>query len=135
MRSERNADAYFLTGWLNTIRAARAFLDGKDSVAAVDPFWKNIKYPTDSFEAHDPNTLGSYNPRSGTLTNARRLFNFQAPGDAVISPLSEGLLGIMDAVTAAKFGFATAKLRPANAAAGAGFVAADNAGCSPATTR
>ena len=128
MRSERNADAYFLTGWLNADRAARAFLDGKDSVAAVDPFWKNIKYPTDSFEARDPNTLGSYNPRSGTLTNARRLFNFQAPGDAVISPLSEGLLGIMDAVTAAKFGFATAKLRPANAAPGAGFVAADSAG-------
>ena len=75
LRAERNADALLLTGWLGADHAARAFLDGNDPRAAVDQFWKGIVYPTDIFEARDPNTIGNYNPRSGTIANARRLFN------------------------------------------------------------
>ncbi|MDQ6696643.1 MAG: hypothetical protein M3Z46_04200, partial [Actinomycetota bacterium] len=40
LRSERNADAYVLTNWLNEDASARNFLDGKDRTAGVDPFWK-----------------------------------------------------------------------------------------------
>ncbi|MBV9950772.1 MAG: substrate-binding domain-containing protein [Acidimicrobiia bacterium] len=134
LRAERNDDATLLTRWLNTDGAARQFLDGNDSVAEVDPYWKGIDYPTDTFEARDQSTLGSYNPRSGTITNARRLFNMQAPGDGqVATPSFQGLLGVLDAVTARKFGIPTAKLRPASTSTSmatdtTGFVAADGIG-------
>lgn len=128
LRAERNADAYILTNWLQQDSAARNFLDGKDPTAPVDDFWKGIVYPTDLFESRDPAVQGVYNPRTGTVINARRLFNFQAPGDGVtISTDTEGLFGVMDAVTAHDFGLPTAKLRPANAPT-APFVAADAGG-------
>jgi ABC-type phosphate transport system substrate-binding protein len=128
LRSERNADAYVLTNWLQNDSAARNFLDGKEAAAPVDPFWKGIVYPTDSFESRDPNLAGKYNPRNGTIVNTRRLFNFQGPGDgSAVSSGVDGLFGVMDAVTAQSFGLPTAKLRPANAA-NAPFVAADTAG-------
>jgi hypothetical protein len=129
LRAERNADTYVLTNWLQQDKAARDFLDGKDPTAAVDTFWKGIAYPTDLFESRDPNVQGVYNPRTGTIINARRLFNFQPPGDGVtISASTDGLFGVMDAVTAHSFGLPTAKLRPANAAANTAFVGPDAAG-------
>src|SRR5213075_2226976 len=126
LRAERNADAYLLTTWLQSDTAARRFLDGNDPSTPVDPYWKGIAYPTDIFEARDPNAIGRYNPRTGTLGNVRRLFNFQPPGDGVsVSPSNDGLLGVMDAVTAHSFGLPTAKLRPADATSPTSFVAAD----------
>lgn len=128
LRAERNADTYILTNWLQQDSAARNFLDGKDATAPVDDFWKGIAYPTDLFESRDPAVQGVYNPRTGTVINARRLFNFQAPGDGLtISPGTDALFGVMDAVTARNFGLPTAKLRPANAPT-APFMAADAAG-------
>jgi ABC-type phosphate transport system substrate-binding protein len=128
LRAERNADTYVLTNWLQRDSAARTFLDGKDTTAPVDDFWKGVTYPTDLFESRDPAVQGVYNPRTGTIVNARRLFNFQAPGDGVtISADTEGLFAVMDGVTAYRFGLPTAKLRPANAP-NAAFVAADAAG-------
>ncbi|MBV8950058.1 MAG: hypothetical protein JOZ99_04220, partial [Actinobacteria bacterium] len=86
-------------------------------------------YPTDIFESRDPNVQGVYNPRTGTVLNARRLFEFQPPGDGVsVSEGTDGLFGVMDAVTASEFGLPVAKLRPANAAANAPFIAPDAAG-------
>lgn len=128
LRAERNADAYLLTSWLNADRAARNYLDGKDPTVSVDRFWKGISYPTDIFETRDPTILGAYNPLSGTLTNVRRMLNFLPPGDGVLSPQNDGLLGVLDVVTAREFGLPTAKLLPANAATGATFVGADAAG-------
>jgi len=126
VRAERNDDAYILTNWLQQDKAARRFLDGKDPVAQVDDYWKGIAYPTDIFEARDPNTVGRYNPLTGTLANVRRLFNFQPPGDGVsISAGNDALFGIMDAVRARYFGLPTAKLRPAN---GTKFIADDAPG-------
>lgn len=128
LRAERNADTYVLTNWLQQDAAARKFLDGNDPTRAVDPFWKGIVYPTELFESRDPSVQGVYNPRTGTIVNARRLFNFQPPGDGrTISADTEGLFTVMDAVTAYRFGLPTAKLRPANAA-NAAFFAADSAG-------
>ena len=96
-----------------TIRPRATFLDGNDPAVEVDPFWKGVTYPTDIFEARDPNTIGNYNPRQGTVTNVRRLFNFQAPGDGVsVSPQVDGILGVFDVVTAQKFGLPVAKLVP-----------------------
>jgi hypothetical protein len=130
LRAERNADAYLLTRWLQEDNAARAFLDGNDPTAIVDDYWKGITYPTDIFEARDPNTIGNYNPRQSTVANARRLFNFQAPGDgATISPLIDGVMGVLDVVTAKKFGLPMAKLVPAKGA-GAPGVLPDAAGLS-----
>jgi hypothetical protein len=132
LRAEQNADALLLTGWLQTDAAARAFLDGNDPNAKVDPYWKGIAYPTDIFEARNPNTIGNYNPRTGTLTNSRRLFNFQAPGDGVaVSKRDDGVLGVFDVVTAHQFGFPVAKVQRANAAPGDPFVAPDGAGLTP----
>jgi hypothetical protein len=129
LRGEQNADTLLLTGWLQNDRAARAFLDGNDPNARVDAYWKSVVYPTDIFEARNPNTIGNYNPRTGTLTNARRLFNFQAPGDGVaVSRRDDGILGVMDIVTARQFGFPVARLQRANAAPGDPFVAPDAAG-------
>ena len=127
LRAERNADALLLTGWLEADHAARAFLDGNDPTVAVDQFWRGIAYPTDIFEARDPNTLGNYNPRSGTIANARRLFNFQPPGDGVsVSTQNDGIMAVLDAVTAKQFGFPVAKLHRANAAPTEAFVAPDS---------
>jgi phosphate transport system substrate-binding protein len=129
MRGERNADALLLTTWLQQDPAARAFLDGNDPDAEVDPYWKGVPYPTDIFEARNPNTIGNYNPRTGTLTNARRLFNFQAPGDGVsVSPQNDGIFAVLDVVTAQQFGLPAAKLRPGAAGSGDPFVAPDQAG-------
>jgi hypothetical protein len=128
LRAENNADTYLLTRWLQEDPAARQFLDGNDPNARVDGFWKGITYPTDVFEARNPSLIGSYNPRQGTPTNVRRLFNFQAPGDGVtVSPSIDGLLGIFDVVSATKFGLPIAKLVPANASAAPG-VAPDTKG-------
>jgi ABC-type phosphate transport system substrate-binding protein len=128
LRAETNADAWILTNWLQHDHDARAYLDGKDARGAeVDEFWKGITYPTDTFEARDPTGIGTYNPRTGTLVNARRVFNFQGPGDGVsVSPLFDGILGITDVVTAREFGLPMAKLRAANSTAAA--VAPDAAG-------
>jgi ABC-type phosphate transport system substrate-binding protein len=129
LRAERNADALLLTTWLQADPGARTFLDGNDPTAPVDPYWKGIAYPTDIFEARNPNTIGNYNPRTGTLVNARRLFNFQAPGDGVsVSAQNDGILGVFDAVTARQFGFTQAKLRRAGGSTGDPFVAPDLAG-------
>ncbi len=125
LRAEKNADAHLLTLWLQADPAARTFLDGNDPNREVDPFWKGVTYPTDIFEARDPNTIGNYNPRQGTVVNVRRLFNFQAPGDgASVSPQIDGILGVFDVVAAQKFGLPIAKLVPANAT-GAAAVAPD----------
>jgi ABC-type phosphate transport system substrate-binding protein len=129
LRGERNADALLLTTWLQDDPAARAFLDGKDPNAEVDTYWKGVDYPTDIFEARDPNTIGNYNPRTGTLTNARRLFNFQAPGDGVsVSAQNDGILAVTDVVTAARFGQPVAKLRRSGGGDADPFVAPDPAG-------
>ncbi len=128
LRAERNADAYVLTNWIQHDSAARKFLDGGDAAAPVDPFWKGITYPTDVFESRDPNVQGVYNPRTGTVQNVRRLFNFQPPGDGVtISAGTDALFGVMDVVTATQFGLPMAKLRSADAPNGA-FIAPDAAG-------
>ena len=52
--------------------------------------------------------------------DTRDLFNFQPPADGSVSvtPGLDGLLGLVDVVTAQKFGLPTAKLRPANAPGG-----------------
>ncbi|MBV9952215.1 MAG: substrate-binding domain-containing protein, partial [Acidimicrobiia bacterium] len=129
LRGERNADALLLTTWLQEDPAARAFLDGHDPDAEVDTYWKGVQYPTDIFEARDPNTIGNYNPRTGTLINARRLFNFQAPGDGVsVSAQNDGILAVTDVVTAARFGQPVAKLRRAGGGGSDPFVAPDQAG-------
>jgi hypothetical protein len=126
LRAEPNADTWILTNWLQNDAAARRFLNGADPTAAVDPFWKEppVIYPTDTFEQRDPLLAGVYVPRVGTLTNARRLFNFEAPGDAVLaSRYTDGLFGIIDAVAARGFDLPTASILPDNAPAGTPFVA------------
>jgi ABC-type phosphate transport system substrate-binding protein len=129
LRAEANADTWILTNWLQHDTAARRFLDGNDPTAAVDPYWKGIQYPTNVFENRDPTLVGVYNPRFGTLVNARRLFNFQAPGDAVlVSPFEDGLFGIIDTVTARSFDLPTASILPDNAPAGTAFVAPNTRG-------
>ena len=128
VRAERNADALLLTDWLQADPAARRFLDGGDSVP-VNDYWRGISYPTDSFEARDPRTIGKYNPRAGTVTNARRLFNFQPPGDgASVSSRTDGIFAVLDAVTARTFRFPVAKLRRASGSSTDAFVAPDGAG-------
>jgi ABC-type phosphate transport system substrate-binding protein len=121
LRAEKNADAYLLTRWLQEDPDARRYLDGNDPSREVDAFWKGVSYPSDIFQAFDPNTIGNYNPRQGTVTNVRRLFNFQAPGDgASVSPQIDGILGVFDVVSALKFGLPVAKLVPAHATGAAG---------------
>jgi hypothetical protein len=140
LRAEQNADAYLLTRWLNTDHAARAFLDGTSPAECqsddhgtncVDFYWRGIKYPTDIFEARDPDTIGAYNPLQGTVKNVRRVFNFQVGGDGFTpSPSIDGILGVMDVVNARKFGLPIAKIVPANAGPGTAGVAPDTAGLS-----
>jgi hypothetical protein len=128
MRAERNADTWLLTNWVEQDDAARKYLYGQDPTAAVDPYWKEppVIYPTDTFETRDPDTAGYVNPRTGTLINIRRLFNFQPPGDGVsISIYDDALLGITDLVTAETFGLPVASIVPDNAPAGSSFVAPD----------
>lgn len=126
LRGEVNADAALLTRWLDTDRDARAFLDGLPDVfpnppEAVDDFWEGVDYPEERFEAKNPNSLGPYNPRSGTRTNARRLFNQQGPGDQVNAVAGQdGLFAVLDVATAQRFNASTAKLLPANAPEEAG---------------
>ncbi len=142
LRGETNADTWLVTNWLQQDTAARSFLDGTDATCAaaslpqidcVDRFWKGIAYPTDIFEARNESTIGTYFPRRGTLTNARRLFNFQAPGEGVPTSVGvDGVLGVIDVVTARKFGLPVARLLPANAAPGTPAVAPDESGMSAA---
>ncbi|MEJ7583540.1 MAG: hypothetical protein WKF43_05485 [Acidimicrobiales bacterium] len=125
LRSERNADTHLLTRWLDTDTAARRFLDGKDPNAAVDGFWKDIDYPTDIFESRNPSYISAYGPVSGTLAVARRLFIGQGAFQEQSPRLDVGVLGVMDLVTARKFGLSTARLRPANVADADRFYAPD----------
>jgi ABC-type phosphate transport system substrate-binding protein len=143
LRSELNADAWLTTNLLQQDTAARQFLDGTDTICTassipqidcVDRFWKGITYPTDVFESRNA-TAGGLFPRQGTRVNAQRLFNFQPAAGDVGASLSVGVdggFGIMDVVTARKFGLPTAKLLPANAAPGTPGVAADQAGMTAA---
>jgi hypothetical protein len=117
LRAEANDDTVLVTRWLQEDPAARRFLDdGESPTAPVDPSWKNIAYPTDIFEARDETMIGSYQPRQGTTTNARRLFLFQPPGDGtVLIPGNDGVFALLDLVTAKSFGFPVAQLVPADA--------------------
>ncbi len=142
LRGETNADTWLVTNWIQQDSAARSFLDGTDAICTsssipqidcVDRFWKGVTYPTDIFEARDEATIGSYFPRRGTRTNARRVFNFQAPGEGVPTSVGvDGVLGVMDVVTARKYGLPVAKLLPANATAGTPAVGPDQAGMAAA---
>ena len=144
LRGEQNADTWVLTNWLQQDTAARSFLDGTDAICAasslpqidcVDRFWKGVVYPTDIFQARNVSTIGTYFPRRGTTVNAQRMFNFQPPGGDVSTALSvgvDGVLGVMDVVTARKYGLPVAKLLPANAAPGTPAVAPDPSGMTAA---
>jgi ABC-type phosphate transport system substrate-binding protein len=117
LRAEPNADAYILTNWLQQDANAHKFLYGQDPVAAVDQFWKEPPdiYPTDTFGVQDRSLVGPYNPRTGTLVNIRRLFNFQPPGDTnSFSILHYGYLGVTDLGSAFKFGLPVASIVPDN---------------------
>jgi len=128
LRGDRNADTHLLTRWLDTDTAARRYLDGEDPTAAVDSYWRNIDYPTDIFESRNPSYISAYGPLSGTVTLARRMFIGQGAFQEQSPRLDVGVLGVMDAVTARKFGLSAARLRPANATDPNSFLAPDAAG-------
>ena len=110
VRAEQNADTRIVTGWLNGDRGARAFLDGKDPYGIpVNGAWQGVKYPTDLFEARNPN--GVYLPRTGEEDIALRLFHSTKPADGVpTNPADVGFFSILDLPTARRFNLPIAKL-------------------------
>jgi hypothetical protein len=110
VRGERNADTWVVTNWLNGNHSARAFLDGRDSFGVpVNDAWKGVKYPTDVFEARNPN--GVYLPRTGEEDIALRLFHSTKPADGVpTNPADVGFFSILDLPTALRFNLPIAGL-------------------------
>jgi ABC-type phosphate transport system substrate-binding protein len=110
VRAEQNADTWIVSHWLNGDHAARAFLDGKDPYGIpVNNAWQGVKYPTDIFEARNPN--GVYLPRTGEEDIALRLFHSTKPADGVpTNPADVGFFSILDLPTASRFALPVAKL-------------------------
>ena len=110
VRAEQNADTRIVTNWLNADSSARRFLDGKDPYGIpVNDAWKGVKYPTDLFEARNPN--GVYLPRTGEEDIALRLFHSTKPADGVpTNPADVGFFSILDLPTARRFNLPIAKL-------------------------
>ena len=110
LRGEENADTWILTNWVEGSKNARALLKGHDKYGVrVNPAWKNVQYPTDLFDARDPN--GVYLPRTGEEGVAQRLFAQTNPADSVpTDPLDAGQIGVLDLPTAQRFKLPIAKL-------------------------
>ncbi len=110
VRAEQNADTWLVTNWINADPAARAFLDGKDPYGVpVSYAWQGVKYPTNVFEARNPN--GVYLPRTGEEEVAKRLFHATKPAEGTPkNPWDVGFFGILDLPTALRFGLPIAKL-------------------------
>jgi hypothetical protein len=110
VRGERNADTWVVTNWLNGNHSARAFLDGRDSFGIpVNDAWKGVKYPTNVFEARNPN--GVYLPRTGEEDIALRLFHSTKPADGVPTNAADvGFFSILDLPTALRFNLPIAGL-------------------------
>lgn len=110
VRAEQNADTWIVSNWLNGDHAARAFLDGKDPYGVpVNDAWRAVKYPTDIFEARNPN--GVYLPRTGEEDIALRLFHSTKPADGVpTNPADVGFFSILDLPTASRFALPIANL-------------------------
>jgi ABC-type phosphate transport system substrate-binding protein len=110
LRGEENADTWILTNWVEGSKNARALLTGHDKYGVrVNPAWKNVKYPTDLFDARDPN--GVYLPRTGEEGVAQRLFAQTNPADSVpTATLDAGQIGVLDLPTAERFKLPIAKL-------------------------
>ena len=110
LRGEENADTWILTNWVEGSKNARALLKGHDKYGVrVNPAWKNVKYPTDLFDARDPN--GVYLPRTGEEGVAQRLFAQTNPADSVpTDALDAGQIGVLDLPTAERFKLPIAKL-------------------------
>ena len=71
--------------------------------------WKGVKYPTDAFEARNPN--GVYLPRTGEEDIALRMFYSTKPADSVsTNPADTGFFGILDLPTAVRFNLPIARL-------------------------
>lgn len=101
LRAERNADTRLVTSWFAADPAARRFLAG-DDVPAVNPAYLGYEYPVDLFE----NTSGDtgYQPRQGEHEVVLRTFYGVRPADSGLTrPSSQGLLGVVDRPTAARF--------------------------------
>jgi hypothetical protein len=110
LRAEQNADASIVTNWLNADRRAQNFLDGSDSYGIpVNDAWRGIQYPTNIFEARNPN--GVYLPRTGEENIAQRLFHSTKPADSTAkNPADVGFFGILDLPIASRFRLPIAKL-------------------------
>jgi hypothetical protein len=110
IRGEKNADTWIVTNWLSGNANARAFLNGHDKYhVPVNAAWRGVKYPTDVFQARNPN--GVYFPRIGEEGVAQRLFADTKPADSVpTDPLNAGFIGILDLPTAEQFRLPIARL-------------------------
>jgi hypothetical protein len=110
VRAEQNADTWIVTNWLNSDPGARNFLNGHDKYGIhVNQAWKGVHYPTDVFEARNPN--GVYLPRTGEDTIGQRLFYATKPADSVQSPTDEvGFFGLVDLPTARRYNLPMASL-------------------------
>jgi hypothetical protein len=110
IRAEANADTWIVTNWLEHDTNARNFLDGHDRYGIhVNTAWRGVKYPTDVFEARNPN--GVYLPRTGEENVGQRLFHATKPADGVSSnPADVGFFGLLDLPTARRFDLPTAAL-------------------------
>jgi hypothetical protein len=110
VRAEANADTWIVTNWLESDVNARNFLNGHDRYGVqVNPAWRGVKYPTDIFEARNPN--GVYLPRTGEESVGQRLFHSTKPADGVSSsPSDVGFFGVIDLPTARRFDLPTVKL-------------------------
>jgi hypothetical protein len=110
VRAEANADTWIVTNWLEHDTNARSFLNGHDRYGIqVNPAWRGVKYPTDVFEARNPN--GVYLPRTGEENVGQRLFHATKPADGVASnPSDVGFFGLLDLPTARRFDLPTAAL-------------------------
>jgi hypothetical protein len=110
VRGEQNADTWVVTNWLNGDASARSFLDGRDPYQVpVNDAWLGVKYPTNVFEARNPN--GVYLPRTGEEDIALRLFHSTKPADGVpTNPADVGFFSILDLPTALRFNLPIARL-------------------------
>jgi ABC-type phosphate transport system substrate-binding protein len=110
VRAEKNGDTWIVTNWLDHNKQARDFLDGHDKYGVhVNSSWKNVKYPTDVFEAR--NATGAYVPHTGEEGVALKLFYATEPAQSVASvPSDVGFMGVLDLPTARRFDLPTAQL-------------------------
>lgn len=123
---------YELTRYLNADADARAFLDGEpdDWDMHVNTYWTDVLYPTETFEARDPNerVISAYQPIQGLRNVAAKLVSNAYPGvstdldpsgknikfgpgnTGIQPPGSRAFVAIVDTSNAAAFRFPTAQL-------------------------